>query len=40
MGNRDLFAIAIHDPRSRPKSVQTLKKAGKFQFSVEDKKSL
>ena len=36
MGNRDFFAVAIHDPRSRPKNVRTLKKAVKFQGLVAD----
>ena len=36
LGNHDWFSIAIHDPRSRPKDVQTLKKAVKFQISVTD----
>ena len=34
MENRDWLAIAIHDPRSRPKSVHILKKAMKFQGLV------
>ena len=40
LGNRDWFAIAIHDPRYRPKGVQTLKNALKFQGSVMDGKPL
>ena len=36
MGDCDWFAISIHDPRSRPKSVRTLKNTMKFQSLAAD----
>ena len=38
--NCDRCSIAIHDTRSRPKGVQTLKNTVKFQGSIEDGKYL
>ena len=40
LGSSDWLAIAIHDPISRPKSVQTTKKSVKFQGLIVDGKSL
>ena len=40
LGNSDWFAIAIHDPRYRPKSVRTLKKDVEFQGSIADRNNL